>query len=80
MIRALLSFLWDGIPARFVSDYDLAESVRRLTLAALGLALVAAGRAQATPDAAWLSALIQRALRAPPAAEAAATHHRNQAP
>ena len=45
-----------------------------------GLALVAAGRAQATPDAAWLSALIQRALRAPPAAEAAATHHRNQAP
>ena len=187
MIRALLSFLWDGIPARFVSDYDLAESVRRLTLAtarpgatagvedvpnpvaqgqvsarrvrlvrsaagqrsgvpsqfsgafrhadgrvvlegrfelhafvralisliggftvlalfmvgsalqqdadrlwwtpgivlalaALGLALVAAGRAQATPDAAWLSALIQRALRAPPDAEAAATHHRNQAP
>ena len=51
-----------------------------LALAALGLALVAAGRAQATPDAAWLSALIQRALRAPPAAEAAATHHRNQAP
>ena len=33
MIRALLGFLWDGLPARFDSDYDLAESVRRLKLA-----------------------------------------------
>ncbi len=172
MIRALLSFLWDGVPASFESDYDLAESVRRLAratayigadgrgaeptwpvaqgqvsaqrvrlmrtvagqrsavpsqfsgifrlaggrvvlqgrfelhpfvrallsliggftvlalfmvgsalqqdpgrlwwtpgivlaLAALGLALVAAGRAQAVPDAAWLSKLIEEALRAP---------------
>lgn len=35
MIRELLSFLWDGLPARFDSDFDLRESVRRLTLASV---------------------------------------------
>ena len=35
MIRDLLSFLWDGLPARFDSDYDLPESLRRLTLASV---------------------------------------------
>ena len=35
MIRGLFDFLWHGLPARFDSDYDLRESVRRLTLASV---------------------------------------------
>ena len=35
MIRALFDFLWHGLPARFDSDFDLPESVRRLTLASV---------------------------------------------